>query len=115
MQTVLDTAPHLVDQLIANPANYPNTDNVRSLIVAGINARKRTVAGPNRGHLPDPLTEAELRVLEALPQRLTYADMAAQLHLSLNTVKTHLRHTYMKLGVSSRAAAVKRATSMGII
>ena len=104
-----------MDQLISNPADYPNTDNVRFLIVAGINARKRTVAGPNRGHLPDPLTEAELRVLEALPQRLTYADMAAQLHLSLNTVKTHLRHTYMKLGVSSRSAAVKRATSMGII
>ncbi len=115
VQTVLDTAPHLVDQLISSPANYPNTDNVRSLIVAGINARKRTVAGPNRGHRPGPLTEAELRVLEALPQRLTYADMAAQLHLSLNTVKTHLRHTYMKLGVSSRSAAVKRATSMGII
>ena len=61
------------------------------------------MAGPNRGHLPDPLTEAELRVLEALPQLLTYADMAAQLHLSLNTVKTHLRRTYMKLGVTSRS------------
>ena len=115
VQTVLDTAPQLVDQLISDAAHYPNTDNVRSLIAAGINARKRTVAGPNRGHLPDPLTEAELRVLEALPQLLTYADMAAQLHLSLNTVKTHLRRIYMKLGVSSRTAAVKRATSIGII
>ncbi len=115
VQTVLDTAPQVVDQLISDSAHYPNTDNVRSLIAAGINARKLAVAGPNRGHLPDPLTEAEIRVLEALPQLLTYADMAAQLHLSLNTVKTHLRHTYMKLGVTSRAAAVKRATSIGII
>ena len=65
--------------------------------------------------MPDPLTDAEIRVLETLPQRLTYADMAAELHLSLNTVKTHLRHTYMKLGVTSRTAAVKRATSIGII
>ena len=68
VQTVLDTGPQLVDQLISDAAHYPNTDNVRSLIAAGINARKRTVAGPHRGHLPDPLTEAELRVLEALPQ-----------------------------------------------
>ncbi len=115
VQTVLDTAPQVVDQLISDSAHYPNTDNVRSLIAAGVNARKHRVAGPNRGHLPDPLTEAEIRVLEALPQHLTYADMAAQLHLSLNTVKTHLRRIYMKLGVSSRTAAVKRATSIGII
>ncbi len=115
VQTVLDTAPQLLDQLISDAAHYPNTDNVRALIAAGIDARKRTPAGPNRGHLPDPLTEAELRVLEALPQLLTYADMAAQLHLSHNTVKTHLRRTYMKLGVSSRTAAIKRATSIGII
>ena len=65
--------------------------------------------------MPDPLTDAEIRVLETLPQHLTYADMAAELHLSLNTVKTHLRHTYMKLGVTSRTAAVKRATSIGVI
>ncbi len=115
VQTVLDTAPQLIDQLISDAAHYPNTDNVRALIAAGIRARKRTATGPDRGHLPDPLTEAELRVLEALPQHLTYADMAAQLHLSPNTVKTHLRRTYMKLGVTSRAAAVKRATSIGII
>ena len=115
VQTVLETAPQLVEELISDAAHYPNTDSVRSLIAAGINARKLTVAGPNRGHLPDPLTEAELRVLEALPQLRTYADMAAQLHLSHNTVKTHLRRTYMKLGVSSRTAAIKRATSIGII
>ncbi len=115
VQTILETAPGLVDQLISDAAHYPNTESVRSLIAAGINARKLTVAGPNRGHLPDPLTEAELRVLEALPQLRTYADMAAQLHLSHNTVKTHLRHTYMKLGVSSRTAAIKRAASIGII
>ena len=59
VQTVLDTAPQLLDQLISDAAHYPNTDNVRALIAAGIDARKRTPAGPNRGHLPDPLTEAE--------------------------------------------------------
>ena len=69
---------------------------------------------PN-GRDPDPLTDAEIRVLEKLPQRLSYADIAAELHLSLNTVKTHLRHSYMKLGVSSRSTAVRRAASLGFL
>ena len=54
-------------------------------------------------------------MLEKLPHRLTYVDMASELHLSLNTVKTHLRHTYMKLGVDSRSSAVRRATSLGLL
>jgi LuxR family transcriptional regulator, maltose regulon positive regulatory protein len=70
-------------------------------------------ARANAARLPDGLTDAELRAPEALPLRLTYADMAAQLHLSLNTVKAHLRHSYMKVDVTSRAAAVERATALG--
>ena len=50
-----------------------------------------------------------------LSERLTYTEIAADLYLSLNTVKTHLRHAYMKLGVTSRSSAVKRATSLGIL
>ena len=44
-----------------------------------------------------------MRVLEKLSERLTYTEIAADLYLSLNTVKTHLRHAYMKLGVTSRS------------
>ncbi len=116
VQTVLDTAPQLVDHLISEGGGYPRTDNVAALISAGVEVRKLSKSGSDAGgSLPDPLTEAEIRVLEKLPQRLTYADMAADLYLSLNTVKTHLRHTYMKLGVTSRSAAVKRATSLGLL
>jgi LuxR family maltose regulon positive regulatory protein len=75
----------------------------------GAHSAEPSAPVPNGGALPDPLTDAEIRVLEKLPQRLRYADIANELHLSLNTVKTHLRHTYMKLGVSSRSGAVKRA------
>ena len=52
---------------------------------------------------------------DAIAERLTYSEIAADLYLSLNTVKTHLRHAYMKLGVTSRSSAVKRATSLGIL
>jgi len=54
-------------------------------------------------------------VLEKLSGRLTYTEIASDLYLSLNTVKTHLRHAYTKLGVTSRSSAVKRATSLGIL
>ena len=60
-------------------------------------------------------TATEARKGEKLSQRLTYVDIASDLDLSLNTIKTHLRHSYMKLGVTSRAAALKRAAALGVI
>ncbi len=115
LQTVLDTAPVLVDHLISGSARYPGSVYVSELVAAGLQARKRGAPRPRNAGLADQLTEAERRVLEKLPQRLTYVDMASELHLSLNTVKTHLRHTYMKLGVDSRTSAVRRATSLGLL
>jgi LuxR family transcriptional regulator, maltose regulon positive regulatory protein len=115
VQTVLETSPPLVDHLVSGSTRYESTDNLMSLIAAGLQARKLDAYRPPKSALPEPLTDAEIRVLEKLPQRLTYLDMASDLHLSLNTVKTHLRHTYMKLGVSSRSSAVKRATSLGLL
>jgi LuxR family maltose regulon positive regulatory protein len=115
LQTVLDTAPLLADHLVADSIRYPGTENLRRLIAARIAVRRLTGSRAHQDGLPDPLTDAELRILAALPERLTYAYMAAQFHLSLNTVKTHLRHTYMKLQVTSRTAAVQRATALGLI
>jgi LuxR family maltose regulon positive regulatory protein len=115
VQTVLDTVPQLIDHLMADAAGYPSTEHLTVLLAAGLDVRKVSKAWSGTGSLPDPLTEAERRVLEKLSQQLTYADMAADLFLSLNTVKTHLRHTYMKLGVTSRSAAVKRASALGLL
>ena len=114
-QTVVDTAPQLVEHVISEPHLYPRTRQLAALITAGLKARKRAAPAPRQGRLLDPLTTAEIRVLEKLSERLTYTEIAADLYLSLNTVKTHLRHAYMKLGVTSRSSAVKRATSLGIL
>ena len=114
-QTVVDTAPQLLDHLVANSHLYPRTRQQKTLITAGVNARKRAAPASRQGKLIDPLTAAELRVLELLPRRLTYTEMAAELYVSLNTVKTHLRHAYTKLGVTSRSSAIKRATTLGIL
>jgi LuxR family maltose regulon positive regulatory protein len=115
VQTVVDTAPQLVEHLIANPDLYPRTEQRAALITAGLKARKRAAPAAGQGKLPDPLTAAEIRVLEKLSQRLTYTEIAAELYLSLNTVKTHVRHAYMKLGATSRAAAIKRAAILRIL
>ena len=53
------------------------------------------------------LTPAELRVLRLLPSHLSYRQIAAELIVSPNTVKTQVRSAYLKLGVSSRHEAVE--------
>jgi DNA-binding CsgD family transcriptional regulator len=62
-----------------------------------------------------PLTEGETRVLRYLPTHLRATEIAAELHLSANTVKTHLRHLYQKLGAHSRREAVERARAFGLL
>jgi LuxR family maltose regulon positive regulatory protein len=61
------------------------------------------------------LTAAELRVLRYLPSHLSFREIAERLYVSPNTVKTHARGIYRKLGVSSRANAVDRARGAGLI
>jgi LuxR family maltose regulon positive regulatory protein len=63
----------------------------------------------------EPLTPAERRVLELLPTHLTEGQIAGQLFVSTNTVKTHLRGVYRKLEASSRAQAVERARELGLL
>jgi LuxR family transcriptional regulator, maltose regulon positive regulatory protein len=66
-------------------------------------------------HSSEPLTRSENRVLRYLPTRLSAREIAAELGLSANTVKTHLTHLYQKLGAHSRYEAVRRARAVGLI
>jgi len=54
----------------------------------------------------DPLSPSELRVLGYLPTNLTRPEIAGELFVSLNTVNTHIRNIYAKLGVNGRSEAV---------
>ncbi len=114
IQTVLDTAPRLADYLVSESVSHPRTDHLAALLQAAMDTRERR-ARPQPDNLADPLTEAEVKVPKELSQRLTYGDIAYDLHLSLNTVNTDLRHSYMKLGVTSRSAAIRRAASLGLV
>jgi len=65
--------------------------------------------------LREPLTQSETRVLRYLPTNLSAPEIAGELHLSLNTIRTHMRHLYAKLGVHTRAEAVERARGFGLL
>ena len=66
--------------------------------------------GPRSG-----LTRAEDAVLALLPSGMTNAEIAERLFVSVNTVKTHLRRVFAKLGVRNRREAVRRAVEMGLV
>jgi LuxR family transcriptional regulator, maltose regulon positive regulatory protein len=70
--------------------------------------------GGGRG-LREPLSASEIRVLRYLPTKLSAPEIADQLYLSVNTVKTHMRHLYDKLGAHRRHEAVEQARALGLL
>jgi LuxR family transcriptional regulator, maltose regulon positive regulatory protein len=65
--------------------------------------------------LIEPLSDSELRVLRYLPTNLTAPEIASELYVSTNTVKTHMRNLYAKLGTHRRAETVTRARDLGLL
>jgi LuxR family maltose regulon positive regulatory protein len=61
------------------------------------------------------LSPREIDVLRLLPSRLSQREMAAELYVSFNTIRTHTRVIFGKLGVTSRAEAVARARELGLL
>jgi LuxR family maltose regulon positive regulatory protein len=70
---------------------------------------------PEAPPLLEPLSDAELRVLRYLPTNLKAHEIAAELIVSSNTVRTHMRHIYAKLDAHSRTEAVARARELGLL
>ena len=71
--------------------------------------------GATPDELGQPLSEREAQVLALLRGSLPLVDLAAELDVSVNTLKSHVRMIYRKLGVSSRAEAVGRARVMRLL
>ncbi len=76
--------------------------------------RRIAVKQPRLVSLADPLTEREMAVLRLLGGTLSLRGIGQELHLSQNTIKTHTRAIYRKLGVSTRQAAVQKGRESGI-
>ncbi|MGY0022169.1 LuxR C-terminal-related transcriptional regulator [Streptomyces sp. YJ-C3] len=80
---------------------------------------EETAAVPERGAVPqhpaERLSAREHDVLDRLAQMMTTEEIAEELYLSVNTVKTHLKSVYRKLAVSRRSAAVRRARELQLL
>jgi len=70
---------------------------------------------PTPGGLVEPLSERERDVLRLLRSELDGPEIARELVVSLNTLRTHTKNIYAKLGVSSRRAAVRRAEELALL
>jgi len=70
---------------------------------------------PTTTQLIEDLTDRELAVLRYLPSRLSQREIASELYVSLNTVKTHCKAVYRKLGVGDRKAAVQAARDVSLL
>jgi LuxR family transcriptional regulator, maltose regulon positive regulatory protein len=67
------------------------------------------------GTLVEQLTERELAVLRLLPTKLSQREIAVELYVSPNTVKTHTSAVYRKLGVSDRKSAIQVARDLRLL
>jgi LuxR family maltose regulon positive regulatory protein len=85
---------------------------VRRLLAATVQPDGQVPADQS---LIEPLSERELDVLRLLVSELDGPDIARELVVSLNTVRTHTKSIYAKLGVNNRRAAVRRAAELGLL
>jgi LuxR family maltose regulon positive regulatory protein len=97
----------------------PHHETAHAALLADIVDLLRGTSAPRTDRDPrsqsDALSPSELRVLGYLPTNLTRPEIAHELHVSINTVNTHIRNVYAKLGAGDRSAAVQRARELGLL
>ncbi|WP_228554665.1 response regulator [Catenulispora pinisilvae] len=130
--TTYDTESDVLPAIEAGATGYllkdaPREDLIRAVraAAAGQPVLAPTVAqrlmtrvqapAPAAGPAGEALTDRELEVLRLVASGATNRETARQLFISEATVKTHLLHTYAKLGVRDRAAAVGEAYKRGLL
>ena len=114
LNTIVTTTHQVTSYLVEHSVQAQPDLFLSRLITAALEVRAtQPDAAPPRGVFA-PLTTAEQRILRLLPTN-TYLQMAATLYVSRNTVKTHLRSIYQKLGVSTRSEAIERAMDLRLI
>lgn len=115
LNTVVTTAPQITNYLVEHAPWSRQDPFLRQLAGAALQDRSRQRAAPRtQGKLIEPLTSAEIRVLKLLPTS-SYQQIAGALYISRNTVKTHLRSVYQKLGVTTRSHAIERALDLSLL
>ncbi|MDR6414971.1 LuxR C-terminal-related transcriptional regulator [Pseudarthrobacter sulfonivorans] len=124
----LDEGPPMIELLreAASEAMHDAPDTATHDAAAAAHAQRLlTLGAPSEPQPPrpaerppsdvDPLSERELQVLRLLDSELSGPEIARALFISHNTVRTHTKHIFTKLGVTSRRAAVSRARDRGLM
>jgi LuxR family maltose regulon positive regulatory protein len=108
---VLHPVPGLLQRHARNRTAHP------ALIAEILSLLAGQRAAPPAGPQPplEALSSSEIRVLRYLATHLTAPEIASELFVSHNTVRTHLRHLYAKLGTHRRADTVARARALGLL
>ena len=86
-----------------------------SRLLSAFEAQRTIPSTPTTEMLVEALSEREMEILTLLNGPLSTPEIAAQLFISTNTVRTHIKNIYGKLGVHGRSAAVKRAGELGLL
>ena len=112
IRAFVDEGPPMATLLKLASKQSDASSHVHRLLAAMLAPDGRTTSDQ---HLIEPLSERELEVLRLLEGDLAGPDIARELSVSLPTVRTHTGNVYAKLGVTSRRAAVRRATELGLL
>jgi LuxR family maltose regulon positive regulatory protein len=112
VRTFVDEGPPMASLLRAVAKDGDAAGYVRRLLAA---SEGTEVSGPVPQRLVDPLSARELDVLRLLGSDLDGPDIARRLFVSLNTVRTHTKNIYAKLGVNNRRSAVRRAVELDLM
>jgi LuxR family maltose regulon positive regulatory protein len=109
---LLDPAPRLLERHARQRTAHAALIAEILSLLAG-----QTPGSPPGGPQPplEPLSDSEIRVLRYLPTNLSMPEIANELYISHNTVRTHMRHLYAKLGTHRRADTVARARALGLL
>jgi LuxR family maltose regulon positive regulatory protein len=109
VRSFLDADPAVTDLL--RPLAGMSDGHAARILASGQSAPLRR---RSRANDPDELSDRELDVLRLLRSDLSGPEVARELHVSLNTLRTHTKHIYTKLGATNRREAVTRAGELGL-
>jgi LuxR family maltose regulon positive regulatory protein len=115
---LLDSGPGLGELLGALAQQRPHSALVREILARRSGDTSPLTPPPSSATeelLVDPLSDREFDVLRLLGSDLDGPAIARELVVSLNTVRTHTKHIYTKLGVNNRRAAISKAHRLGLL
>jgi LuxR family maltose regulon positive regulatory protein len=111
IRTFLDHG-NLMEDMLRSIRAAGETANYRQNLLSAFN---KTGQLKSESQLIEPLTRRELEVLRLLNTHLSTPEIAQELYISVNTVRSHIKNIYGKLNVNRRIAAVQRSEELGLL